>query len=61
VFEQSQTGQVLKKAGVLPYVVDGWTFSMKYAARGFKWAEDNVPGYYQTVKQVIDILTITNG
>ncbi|XP_049549156.1 transmembrane protein 214 [Anopheles darlingi] len=46
-FEASLTGQTLKQAGLLPAVQDAWTCTLKFSARGYKWAEANLPGYYQ--------------
>lgn len=51
-FEASFTGQTLKQAGLLPAVQDAWTCTMKYSARGYKWAETNVPVYYQATSKV---------
>ncbi|XP_030384375.1 uncharacterized protein LOC115631692 isoform X2 [Scaptodrosophila lebanonensis] len=47
VFENSATGKVLKNAGVLPHVQKGWYATMSASARGYKWAEKNVPPYAQ--------------
>lgn len=52
-FEASVTGQTLKQAGLLPAVQDAWTCSMKYSARGYKWAEANVPVYYQATSKAL--------
>ncbi|XP_053677625.1 transmembrane protein 214 [Anopheles nili] len=52
-FEASFTGQTLKQAGLLPAVQDAWTCSMKYSARGYKWAEANVPVYYQAASKAL--------
>ncbi|XP_055642716.1 transmembrane protein 214-A [Toxorhynchites rutilus septentrionalis] len=52
-FENSQTGQLLKQAGLLPAVQDTWTCSLKYSARGYKWAEENVPVYYQKTSKAV--------
>uniref|UniRef100_A0AAG5DCP0 Uncharacterized protein n=1 Tax=Anopheles atroparvus TaxID=41427 RepID=A0AAG5DCP0_ANOAO len=52
-FEASLTGQTLKQAGLLPAVQDAWTCSMKYSARGYKWAEANVPVYYQATSKAL--------
>ncbi|XP_052869149.1 transmembrane protein 214-A [Anopheles cruzii] len=52
-FEASLTGQTLKQAGVLPAVQDGWTCTLKYSARGYKWAEANVPVYYQATSKAL--------
>ncbi|XP_044316021.1 transmembrane protein 214-A isoform X1 [Drosophila rhopaloa] len=45
VFEKSATGKVLKNAGVLPHVQKTWYTVMGAGARGYKWAEVNVPPY----------------
>ncbi|XP_039479100.1 transmembrane protein 214-B isoform X1 [Drosophila santomea] len=45
VFEKSATGKVLKNAGVLPHVQKSWYTVMSAGARGYKWAEVNVPPY----------------
>ncbi|XP_053662907.1 transmembrane protein 214-A [Anopheles marshallii] len=52
-FEASFTGQTLKQAGLLPAVQDAWTCTMKYSARGYKWAEANVPVYYQATSKAL--------
>uniref|UniRef100_A0A1S4H254 Transmembrane protein 214 n=2 Tax=Anopheles gambiae TaxID=7165 RepID=A0A1S4H254_ANOGA len=52
-FEASFTGQTLKQAGLLPAVQDAWTCTMKYSARGYKWAETNVPVYYQATSKAL--------
>uniref|UniRef100_A0A182NBZ9 Uncharacterized protein n=1 Tax=Anopheles dirus TaxID=7168 RepID=A0A182NBZ9_9DIPT len=52
-FEASFTGQTLKQAGLLPAVQDAWTCSLKYSARGYKWAEANVPVYYQATSKAL--------
>uniref|UniRef100_T1DET8 Uncharacterized protein n=1 Tax=Psorophora albipes TaxID=869069 RepID=T1DET8_9DIPT len=52
-FENSHTGQLLKQAGLLPAVEDAWTCTLKHSARGFKWAEENVPVYYQQTSKVV--------
>lgn len=46
VFEKSATGKILKDAGALPYVEVAWTKTLSCSARGFQWAEVNVPVYY---------------
>lgn len=45
VFEKSATGKFLKDTGALPYVETAWTKSLSTSARGFQWAEANVPVY----------------
>lgn len=45
VFEKSATGKFLKDAGALPYVETAWTRSLSTSARGYQWAEFNVPIY----------------
>lgn len=49
VFEKSATGKVLKNAGVLPHVQKSWYTVMGAGARGYKWAEVNVPPYAEPV------------
>lgn len=44
-FEQSAFGKVLKDIGALPYVEVAWTKSLSTSARGYQWAEVNVPVY----------------
>ncbi|XP_055540761.1 transmembrane protein 214 [Wyeomyia smithii] len=53
VFEKSHTGQLLKQAGLLPAVQDAWTCTLKHSARGYKWAEENLPVYYQSTSKVV--------
>lgn len=45
VFEKSAAGKFLKDTGALPYVEVGWTKTLSTSARGFQWAEVNVPVY----------------
>lgn len=45
IFEKSAAGKFLKDTGALPYVEVAWTKSMSTSARGFQWAEANVPVY----------------
>lgn len=45
VFEKSAAGKFLKDTGALPYVEVAWTKSLSTSARGFQWAEANVPVY----------------
>lgn len=45
IFEKSATGKFLKDTGALPYVETAWTKSLSTSARGFQWAEINVPIY----------------
>uniref|UniRef100_A0A1L8DCA9 Uncharacterized protein n=1 Tax=Nyssomyia neivai TaxID=330878 RepID=A0A1L8DCA9_9DIPT len=45
-FEASSTGRFLKDTGALPYVETVWFTSLSYSARGYQWAEKNVPVYY---------------
>jgi len=52
-FEKSATGKFLDNVGALPYVQKGWTVSMSYSARGYKWAEANLPVYYVNTMKVI--------
>lgn len=44
-FEKSAFGKVLKDTGALPYVEVAWTKSLSTSARGYQWAEVNVPVY----------------
>ncbi|XP_058815684.1 transmembrane protein 214-A-like [Topomyia yanbarensis] len=53
MFERSNTGQLLKQAGLLPAVEDAWTCTLKHSARGYKWAEENIPIYYQIASKAI--------
>lgn len=56
VFEKSATGKVLKNAGVLPHVEKTWYTVMGAGARGYKWAEVNVPPYAEpVVKTSVDV------
>lgn len=54
VFEKSAAGKFLKDAGALPYVETAWTKTLSTSARGYQWAEVNVPIYanitYVTLK-----------
>lgn len=54
VFENSAAGKFLKDTGALPYVEVAWIKSMSTSARGYQWAEVNVPVYanitYVTLK-----------
>jgi len=52
VFENSATGKALKNAGLLPYVEKAWYTTMGAGARGYKWAEQNVPPYAVPVMQL---------
>lgn len=45
VFAKSATGKFLQQTGTLPYVEIAWTKTMSTSARGYKWAEKNVPVY----------------
>jgi len=45
VFAKSSTGKFLQQTGTLPYVEIAWTKTMSSSARGFQWAEKNVPVY----------------
>lgn len=45
IFEKSAAGKFLKDTGALPYVEVAWTKSLSSSARGFQWAEVNVPIY----------------
>ncbi|XP_017059299.1 transmembrane protein 214-B isoform X1 [Drosophila ficusphila] len=56
VFEKSATGKVLKNAGVLPHVQKTWYTVMGAGARGYKWAEVNVPPYAEpAIKTTCDL------
>lgn len=45
VFAKSAAGKALNDIGALPYVETAWTKSLSTSARGFQWAETNVPIY----------------
>lgn len=45
VFEKSAAGKFLKDTGALPYVEVAWVKSLSTSARGYQWAEVNVPIY----------------
>lgn len=45
IFEKSAAGKFLKDTGALPYVENAWTKSLSTSARGYQWAEVNVPIY----------------
>lgn len=45
VFEKTATGDLLKRTGALPYVEVAYIKTLSNSARGFKWAEANVPVY----------------
>ncbi|KAG4074769.1 hypothetical protein HA402_006408 [Bradysia odoriphaga] len=45
VFAKSATGKFLQQTGTLPYVEVAWTKTMSTSARGYQWAEKNVPVY----------------
>lgn len=53
VFEKSHTGQALKQAGLLTAVEDAWTCTLKHSARGYKWAEEHVPVYYNVTSKAV--------
>lgn len=53
VFAKSATGKVLQNAGLLPHCEKAWYTSMSAAARGYKWAEKNLPPYTRPVCQLI--------
>ncbi|KAH8261777.1 hypothetical protein KR038_000093 [Drosophila bunnanda] len=56
VFEKSATGKLLKNAGVLPHVQKTWYTVMGAGARGYKWAEVNVPPYAEpAIKTTCDL------
>lgn len=52
VFANSATGKLLKKGGLLPHVEKTYVVVMTNTARGYKWAEQNVPGYMAPVGQL---------
>jgi len=45
VFSKSSTGKFLHQTGTLPYVEFAFTKTMSSSARGYQWAEKNVPVY----------------
>lgn len=45
VFEKSAAGKFLKDTGALPYVEIAWIKTLSTSARGYQWAEVNVPVY----------------
>lgn len=45
VFAKSATGKFLQQTGTLPYVEVAWTKTMSTSARGYQWAEKNLPVY----------------
>lgn len=45
VFAKSATGKFLHQTGTLPYVEVAFTKTMSTSARGYQWAEKNVPVY----------------
>lgn len=53
VFERSATGKLLKDTGALPYIEIATQNTLHYSARGFQWAEVNVPVYYSKTKEII--------
>lgn len=53
IFAQSATGKALKNAGMLPHVEKAWYVSMSAAARGYKWAEVNVPPYAKPLGKLL--------
>lgn len=50
---ESATGKFLEKTGTLPYVMTGWTTTMKYGARGYQWTEERVPVAYEKTTKVL--------
>lgn len=54
VFAKSTTGKLLQQAGVLPHVELAWTKSLSTSARGYQWAEKNLPVY---TKYTCEVLT----
>lgn len=53
VFANSATGKMLKNAGLLPYVEKSYVVVMTNTARGYKWAEQTLPGYMAPVWQLL--------
>lgn len=53
-FEESSVGRVLKQAGALPHVENAWYVSMKYSARGYKWAEVQAPIAYSKSRTFLE-------
>lgn len=49
VFANSATGKMLKNAGLLPHVEKAYVVVMTNTARGYKWAEQRLPGYMAPV------------
>lgn len=49
VFEKSATGKWLKNVGLLPHVESAWYKTMAASARGYQWAEKNLPVYLKPV------------
>lgn len=45
-FEESSVGRVLKQTGALPHVENAWFVSLKYSAKGYKFAEEQAPVAY---------------
>ncbi|KAJ6648346.1 Transmembrane protein [Pseudolycoriella hygida] len=58
VFAKSATGKFLQQTGTLPYVEIAWTKTMSTSARGYKWAEKNVPVYVNETCTAIKPYTI---
>jgi len=52
VFEKSATGKWLKNAGLLPHVEAAWYKTMAVSARGYQWAEKNLPVYLKPVLEL---------
>lgn len=44
-FAKTTAGDLLNRAGALPYVEVAYTKTLSSSARGFKWAEANLPVY----------------
>jgi len=53
-FEESSVGRVLKQTGALPHVENAWFVSMKYSARGYKWAEVQAPIAYSKTRTFLE-------
>jgi hypothetical protein len=51
-FEKSAFGTFLKDTGALPYVLIATTNTLHYSARGYQWAEVNLPVYYTKTKEI---------
>lgn len=50
---ESTTGKFLKDTGALPHIQLATTTTLHYSARGYQWAEANVPVYYKHSKDLL--------